>query len=167
MKLGCCPFWPLSRCPNFTSTYHGSTLVSVYHSVLNVKALVGDLVGAFAVIMKSSRTFVWSSIRKLRNQLSSMSKLPPWTSLAGAGGGGEQLATQLKVAIRAPEPGHGHWSHEHCSLNMIITSFKTNRVVCSQPIRLYWLQDLTNTFLHIISGGEPVRLLEVIMKASV
>ena len=43
-----------------TKVYRG--LMSVYHSVLNVKALVAfnqetALVGAFSVIVKSSRTF--------------------------------------------------------------------------------------------------------------
>ena len=44
-------------------TYHG--LMSVENSVLNVKALAGTfnqaLIGAFSVVLKSSRTFVSSS----------------------------------------------------------------------------------------------------------
>ena len=58
--------WPLSHF-HITSTYCG--LTPVKHSILNVKALVGAfnqekaLVGAFSVIVKSSRTFVWSSSR--------------------------------------------------------------------------------------------------------
>ena len=44
------PFCDL--CPTIVSSYRG--LTPVYHSVLNVKVLVG----AFSVIVKSSRTFV-------------------------------------------------------------------------------------------------------------
>ena len=57
------------KCPNFTSTYHGvnTRLAKCLNSVLNVKALVGAfnqekalvgaLVGAFSVIVKTDGSF--------------------------------------------------------------------------------------------------------------
>ena len=75
----------------FTSTYH--RLTPIYHSVLNVKAmkaLVGSfiqektLVGAFSVIVISSRT-----LRSAGSCVSAKAGAPvliiPWAGVAGAG----------------------------------------------------------------------------------
>ena len=99
------------------------------------------------------------AIRKLRNMLGSMSRLPAWSSLSKDDNESEGMSAQLKVAIWSPV----FWSGYKFDNDIFNTKSPVYIILFPYIFQNYpnIVQDLTNTFLHIISGGEPVKLVEV------
>ncbi len=99
------------------------------------------------------------AIRKLRNMLGSMSRLPAWSSLSKDDNESEGMSAQLKVTIWSPV----FWSGYKFDNDIFNTKSPVYIILFPYIFQIYpnIVQDLTNTFLHIISGGEPVKLVEV------
>ena len=133
--------WPLHRQPNFTSTYCGVESTPVYHSVLNVKAVIAALnqekalVRAFSVITNLQIAFVWISIAAPAcgwSKAALWHVTPPW-----------QLIINY---LHTPIFGHYHISHSDDN--------RTWQYSCEiMPVVLHepgWLRLLTSIMIKSI-----------------